>query len=202
MASFIRVATTTAERTSPAQRHTIRLNPTESSFQHPSRATPTLSLEFEGVNQLLSTLSVCDPADQRAAALKISSRKSCGLSRVLGSSCIISIRSESGTDATVVDCVFPFSSFTYTQVEYLHSVLRTHLHGSSSQSVSSVQENSKHAILYRVRENYDDAQGRYLSPWKVLHTTLPFFTSASTVGSEKYRDEDATFSIHWSALQS
>ena len=121
--------------------------------------------------------------------------------RLLGSSCIVTLNQGSQPESIVVDCIFPFYSFTYAQVEILQSVLRSQLDSSSTHShaVFHGSDSETRPILYRVRQNYDEAQGRYLSPWKLLHLHLPVFSTSSTVGKDKYREEDCTFSLQWTA---
>lgn len=58
-----------------------------------------------------------------------------------------------------------------------------------------------HLVFYRYRQNYDESQGRFLSPWRARHVTWAYFepvsTSTDTASSDNLED-DATFSVQWS----
>ena len=58
---------------------------------------------------------------------------------------------------------------------------------------------SKQVVFYRCRLNYDESQGKYLSPWKALNLDI---SSVMPMNQDEHRghetDTESFFSVQWS----
>ena len=137
-----------------------RLNPSSRSFMNPSRATQSLSIDFQSLQQLLYCLEIKDSRDHFSAGFRSSRRKGNGMVRVLGSACVITLHSLGGSNSSLdIDCVLPFVSHTAIQVDQIQSCLRQALTGSDSTGACEhTSSNPTCCILYRVRKDYDEVK--------------------------------------------
>lgn len=197
-----------------------RFAPNFSLFESPSRATNNLSVHFSTLSDFLYWMQVHDIADHRAFCYKSSYRKSAGMLRVIGTACLLtSVRIPGGLDPVDVDCVLPFTSRTKPRLDQL----REHLEKRST-DVAPAASNShstkglkNSVVLYRFRQNFNAAQGRYISPWRsrqipwnsLLDTNsksadaqsssnLTSSTEPTTHNSTSTSACDSTFSVEWS----
>lgn len=183
----------------------FRLNPNSNSFQHPSRATQLLSIDFENLRQLLLALDIRDTSDHSRARLKTTSKKGCAMLRLLGSACVLSVPSQNAHDSALdIDCILPGLSHTPFVSDQLVSALRTIIsEGDNMTGFTDANDSQNCYIFYRIRRNYDQSQGRYLSPWRISTVNFRTFVSSSTSGSSENNnsnsgpDSDTTFSVQW-----
>lgn len=201
--TFVSIASELDHRHSETSPTYMRLNPAPKSFINPSRATSSLSIDFSNCYQLLLAMSIRDFGDQRNASVKTSTRKGSGMLRLLGSKCVIKLQlNVSNQLSTEVDCIFPF--YSHTILDYMQ--LNTLLHDGSSYEKKPTQpptESSGHkrtVVFYRVREHYDPAQGRYLSPWKSISLPYDVADGDRTTAKPEIKPSNATestFSMVW-----
>ena len=108
-----------------ATNQSYRFNPSSQSFINPSRATQSLSFDFNHLQSLLLCLYIKDAADHVMAGIRSSKRKGNGMIRLLGTSCVVTVKSTSTSPSPIdIDCIMPYSSHTSIQLERLQSVLR------------------------------------------------------------------------------
>lgn len=190
------------------------------SFHSPSRATSTLSVDFDSAFTLLNWMGVKDYNDHHTFALKetkgnINSNVP-RILRIVGTSCVLTLTKRHGSELPVdVDCVLPFASCTRSQVDQIRHLLSTTPITPTSDPETCNSGLAKRClrfdvVLYRYRENYDGSQGRYISPWRARRVTWSSFHSGSELGqstSSYYNststiDADSTFSVEWSRRSS
>lgn len=188
----------------------LRFNPSLQSFRSQSRATQLLSVDFSTLRDLLQWISIHDPRDIQTISVKCTTRKNDSLLRILGTSALISIPSvgNSSSSRIDVDCLLPFSSCTVKHVQHLESALMKELTANEDSKVTTKVEVSntdnfaqKQNVLYRCRVNYDESQGRYLSPWKVLQISIPLIFGVDVKpedSSATTTQQESSFTIQWS----
>lgn len=191
--------------------HTFRFSPSLNSFSSQSRATRLLSVDFATLLELLRWISIHDESDVRRISLKSTSRKNDSLLRIVGSTAFLSLPNRGSQSSSLgIDCVFLFSSCTLRLVNHLESVLAEHLanpdNKSDLQTHSTTQydysrsSSGTQLVFYRCRENYDDSQGKYLSPWKsieILGSNNLFGVKAEQSAVVASHD-DSSISVQWS----
>lgn len=197
----------------------VRLSPSPQAFEVPSRATSSLSIDFGHINQFLGWLLINDNFDRQAIKVKSARRMKNSMLRILGTSCVVNVQKHNG-DHVEVDCILPFMSCTASQIAQLSHVLNDENKGTSTASIlpnsTEIAAHRVDTVLFRYRENYDDAQGRFLSPWRsktIIWNVFPH--STSTVSSKKsdpalqyvkqgsFKEEgDSCFSIEWRIIKS
>lgn len=200
--TFISIATSMNIPGISSSSQCTRLNPSSNAFQAPSRATKSLSVDFQGMSHLLNVLHIMDSSDHQNAGLKTTNKTGQGMLRLLGSKCVLTFNRILGSESPVeVDCIIPFHSCTFIQLSQLQSAVRKHLENeqktTNQHDCMEETDYSTNVIFYRTRVNYDESQGRYLSPWKATYLSLPFFKLSSTTEYEGYHKEDSTFSFVW-----
>ncbi len=201
--SFIQLVSTLDAKDECRKAHAMRFNPNRESFYDPSRATESLSVDFNNLKNLLTHLQLRDSADHQRIGVKRVSGKSGHLLRMLGTSCVLSLgSSDSDSAPTEVDCVLPFMSTTPSNNDILKELLQAAYNNSKQQQPHLQRQDHNHSgsdiMFYRFRENYDEGQGRYLSPWKAVLVPNNCFKASSTTGLEQSSTDDSTFSIEWS----
>lgn len=197
-----------------------RFAPNFALFESPSRATNNLSVHFSTLSDLLYWMQVHDIADHMAFCYKSSYRKSAGMLRVIGTACLVTrVRIPGVLDPVDVDCVLPFTSRTKPRLDQLREHLETRPTdvvpaASNSHATKGLKNN---VVLYRFRQNFNEAQGRYISPWRsrqipwnsLLETisnsadaqsssNLTSSTEPTTHTSTSTSGCDSTFSVEWS----
>lgn len=75
LGSFISIVDFFRRRPASLVPHAFRLNPSSNSFQHPSRATQLLSIDFESLKQLLLALDIRDPSDHVKAGRRATRKR-------------------------------------------------------------------------------------------------------------------------------
>ena len=193
-----------------ADQSLYHFNPSKSAFSNQSRATQLLSVDFMSVGDLLKWMSIRDAADLHTMSVKSTVRKNDALLRLLGTSTVIQVVTDEKVNCTVdVDCILPLSSCT----SHHRTVLRSRLcdlfrvrgeHTPSTEKLPQVnQAKGDNLVFFRRRQNFDDAQGRYLSPWKSLYFNLddPVTNPTKSTATESKSlntSLDSLFSIQWS----
>lgn len=206
----------------------MRFNPSISAFREPSRATGTLSVDFTDLVPMLKWLRVHDNADSMNMKTKRTVRSQVAMLRVLGTSCLLTDPSESQPTQPQVDCFLPFQSCTSFQVQHLHQIFTNKREGTASEVGNGVhvhetvqdkgatdaqqQQNVQHddlkqqpKFLYRRRQDFDDDQGRFLSPWRMKYSqSNPFCkeTSGETADTSKIDTSesfDCCFTLQWTS---
>ncbi len=190
----------------------VRLKPDLCAFHSPSRATNSLSIDFISLSSMLRFMSIMDIADHRTFASRGSVGKQGGMLRLLGSSCLLTLRkSETRSTPVDVDCFLPFTSCSDSQVRQLQEILES---DSSDNHSNTTQKPTfpvlpDNLVLYRHRKNYDASQGRFISPWLARRVSWTHFSpesdtekpastpSSSTTTSNSTGDSDATFCAEW-----
>lgn len=126
--------------------------------------------------------------------------------RLLGSACVVSLPLRGGHEPVLdIDCILPGISYTSIVSDQLKSALRSVIEGTSTSMFSDGTDAQACDIFYRIRRNYDQSQGRYLSPWRRKTVRLRPFRPSSTSGSTDSDcsigvDGDNTFSVQWTQL--
>lgn len=203
MTSFLAMTNNLTSSQCPTSASPVRFNPSKLAFQSPSRATSTLSVDFTHLETLLGHVHIRDTVDHRTIGLRRSNSKASRLLRLLASSCIINIRCGSvpNVQRTVdVDCVFPFQSITANYKQQIQSVLQSLYNTRESGTCHNGKPGGSDTVFYRFRENFDEAQGRYLSSWKAVSMVNNCFHSASTMVIEETASDDYAFSLEWSQI--
>ena len=195
-----------------ARHHSVRFNPDYVAFETPSRASNNLTVDFQGLFSLLTWLKVNDFNDHISFATKKSVRRPGGVLRLLGTSCKITLRDGAQDGAPIdVDCVLPFISRLESHITHLKQLLQSDLDNDSfpTPEPSNTRRLHDDIVLYRYRQNFDESQGRFVSPWRVRRVTWGELdwknTSQSIHGSstpvlasnENPSDSDQTFSVQW-----
>lgn len=187
-------------------------SPGLSSFENPSRATKSLSVEFRNLQQLLLWLDIKDPRDNLVIGHRLSNTQSSGTLRLLGSSFVLKACQFGPSQKSVdVDIVLPFTSSTMSTYQAIVKALKdTELQTSCSYAPALQSDfNNQHVIdcndgcretvvYYRKRENYDETQGRYLSPWRTSIIRSPFFSEFNECIDDT-RFTDSTFTVQWTS---
>ena len=107
-------------------------------------------------------------------------------------------RNEASDNTVDIDCILPLTSSTSNSLYAVRQAL-TMTEGYSATFNGSVSNDaSATTIVYcRVRENYDEAQGRYLSPWRKHVIPLPCFSAPTKHINTVSSFSDSTFSVQW-----
>lgn len=180
----------------------VRFNPSKHAFLQPSRATSSLSVDFTRLSELLRFTQIRDNQDHSTIGVKECKGKTGHLLRLLGSSCRVTIEGSSSNESEgkgllEVDCVLPFQSCTSNFKNHIKSFLQSIYIAQKGNVYQREVPSGSDTLFYRFRENYDHAQGRFLSPWKAVMMDNTCYNSSSTVGTERSTTDDSTFSIEW-----
>lgn len=196
----------------------VRFLPNFAVFENPSRASNNLSVDFEYLSDLLYWMGVMEITDHRTFGWKSTSQKHGAMLRVVGTSCVLYRVKRPNSMCTVdVDCFMPFTSKLSFRLEQIRQLLETtNTEGTEKASATPIQRGlNSNVVLFRYRENYDEAQGRFVSPWRAQTITWSSFTNTSpstssyntvpsvstTTSSSSITsttDCDSTFSVEWS----
>lgn len=205
-ASSVTVSRSLDVQSAPATTFTgspsTRFNPSKNAFHNPSRATSSLSVDFKCLSELLLFTQIRDTTDHRTIGIKECKGKNTHLLRLLGSSCTVSINGgvnkATGNQCFLdVDCILPFQSCTPNLKNHIKSYLQSLYISEKADALEHEVPSGSDALFYRFRENYDDAQGRFLSPWKAVLFDNTCFRSSSAISTEGSTTDDSTFSIEW-----
>lgn len=180
----------------------VRFNPSIGAFLQPSRATASISVDFTRLSEILRFTQIRDIQDHCTIGVKECKGKTSHLLRLLGSSCTVTIKAGSNTetkntDSIEVDCVLPFQSCTTNFRHYIKRFLQSVYNKQRGDVCEHDVRSGTDTLFYRFRENYDDAQGRFLSHWKAALIDNTCFQSSSTIGTEGITSDDSTFSVEW-----
>ena len=206
----------------------MRFNPSLSAFREPSRATDILAVDFSDLQPLLKWLRVHDNSDSMKMKTKRTVRSQVAMLRVLGTSCLLTDLSKSQSTQPQVDCFLPFTSCTSFRVQQLQELFRTDQKGSASEvgsgagvhetvqhdgatdahdhrQMQNIEQRQQPAFLYRKRQDFDDDQGRFLSPWRINQSNSTAF--CKTAGETKAGNStihisesfDCCFTLQWSS---
>lgn len=188
----------------------INFSPCLSAFHSPSRATPFLSVDFRKVKHLLEWLDVHDSRDHLSIGYRFTRLKLSGALRLLGSSFEIEqCHGGNLNSSTIVDCVLPFCSATTSSYHAVAKALSNadiniseSADKNKSPTVIPEKENEGDCtlVLYRSRENYSDAQGKYLSPWKKTIIESPPLTEAKNSTTAISTFKESLYSVQWTPL--
>ena len=205
MLSFLTISNSINKAGSTNCSHHVRYNPSTSSFINPSRATTNLSVDFRILTDLLEHIQLRDMADWSTISVKRANKKTGRLLRILASSCVLSFAPKRGNGTTVnVDCVLPSQSMTATCINEMKLILKHIYDGELPPGERDTSHSNKRmgsdVLFFRFRENYDEAQGRFLSPWKATTLQNSCFSADSTIGAEQSCPDDSTFSLEWSSV--
>lgn len=195
----------------------IRINPNLASFREPSRATKNLSIDFGCLNDLLRWLKIFDKDDHNRIKSKGTSRSKQDILRVLGTSCSIQVpvENESSKEPSTVgvDCFLPFQSCTASRMDQIRGLLVSEA-GSPNQNQYTFFDgdvNQPDTLLYRCRKDFDEVEGRFMSPWRAKKLQWGVFSPSMASSSPTsnvdlfYSHTDDTldncFTLQWTPCQ-
>lgn len=181
---------------------TVRFNPSRRAFLQPSRATSSISVDLTRLSEILWLTQIRDTQDHSTIGVKECNGKTSHLLRLLGSSCTVTIKATStgesnNAESIDVDCVLPLQSCTANFKHRIKVFLQSVYVKEKGNVYGTEDHTGTDPLFYRFRENYDDAQGRFLSPWKAAIIDNSCFQSSSTIGTEELNSDDSTFSVEW-----